>query len=231
MFIIGVTGPRRVLLHGALASGQQVAGLGGLLGGDVVTPDLPGHGDRPPEPYTLEAFVDTARAALGAGGDLVGYSLGGYVSLATAAAHPESVRRVVTIATKLAWTPDVAEAEAGLLDPERLAAKAPGFVADLAARHPGSSADDVLRSTAAFLRGLGAGPPLPLEAVRCPVLVVVGDEDTLVTRAECEDAVARLPAGRLAVLPGTGHIYERMPVDALAALIGPFLAETVTPSA
>lgn len=212
-----------MLLHGALASGTQLAGLGDLTGGDVVTPDLPGHGVHPPVSYALDAFVDTARAALGPGGDLVGYSLGGYVSLATAAAHSEIVRRVVTIATKLAWTPSVAAAEAGRLDPDRLAAKAPGFVADLAARHTGSSAGDVLRSTAAFISGLGDAPPLPLERVRCPVLVVVGAEDALVTRAECEEAVERLPDGRLAVLPGTGHVYERMSVDALAAVIGPFL--------
>ena len=224
MSIIGATGQRRVLLHGALAASDQLAALGDLLGGDVVRPDLPGHGVRPPEPYALETFVDTARAALGDGGDLVGYSLGGYVSLATAAAHPETVRRVVTIATKLAWTPSVAAAEAGRLDPDALAAKAPAFVAELAARHPGSSPTEVLQSTAAFLRGLGDAAPLPLERVRCPVLVVVGDEDRLVTRAECEDAVERLPAGRLAVLPGTGHVYERMPVTALAEVIGPFLA-------
>lgn len=228
MSIIGATetrpGQRRVLLHGALASASQLHALAERLGGDVVRPDLDGHGERQDVPYELARFVDTARAALGAGGDLVGYSLGGYVSLATAIAHPEAVRRVVTIATKLAWTPEVAAAETRRLDFSRLAERAPAFLADLDARHPGSSARAVLERTAAFLTGLGTAPPLALERVACPVMVAVGDEDALVTREECADAVDRLPHGRLAVLPGTGHLFERMDVDALAAVVGPFLA-------
>ncbi|HWL35476.1 MAG TPA: alpha/beta fold hydrolase [Frankiaceae bacterium] len=79
MYIIGATEQRRtVLLHGALASGPQLAGLADLLGGDCVLPDLPGHGASVSQaPYALDDFVDTARAALRGGGDLVGYSLGG----------------------------------------------------------------------------------------------------------------------------------------------------------
>ncbi|HVF03405.1 MAG TPA: alpha/beta fold hydrolase [Frankiaceae bacterium] len=214
---------RRVLLHGALGSAGQLAGLGALLGGDVVRVDLPGHGARPPERHALETFVHAARDALGDGGDLVGYSLGGYVALATAAAHPEAVGRVVTIATKLAWTPALAAAEAARLDLARPTERAPAFVDSLTAAHPGSSAREVLGSTASFIGMLGTAPPLPLDEVRCPVLVVVGADDHLVTLAECEDAVARLPQGRLVVLPGTGHAYERMPVDALAEVIRPFL--------
>lgn len=216
-----------MFLHGALAAADQLTGLADALAvPNAVLPDLDGHGARPETtPFTLDGFVDTARAALASGGDVVGYSLGGYVGLATAIAYPEVVRRVVTIATKLAWTPGVAAAEAGRLDPERLAAKAPAFVADLDRRHPGSSARSMLERTAAFLTGLGSAPPLALERVTCPVLVVVGETDPLVTRAECEDAVRRLPDGRLVVLPDTGHVYERMDVAGLAAVVGDFLAD------
>ncbi len=216
---------RVVLLHGALASGSQLDGLAAhLTGHDVVLPDLDGHGARPEAPYDLAAFVATALAAAGdEPADLVGYSLGGYVALAVAIAHPERVRRVVTVATKLAWTPDVAAAESRRLDPDRLAERAPAFVADLAARHPGPGARAVLTHTAAFLTGLGSAPPLDLTRVTCPVLVLVGADDALVTRAECEAAVAALPDGRLAVLPDTPHQYERMDPAALAARVVPFL--------
>jgi pimeloyl-ACP methyl ester carboxylesterase len=226
MSIIGAkeqVGQRRVLLHGALASSSQLTDLGARLGGDVVRPDLDGHGARADAPYELDAFVDTARAALGAGGDLVGYSLGGYVSLATAIAHPDLVRRVVTIATKLAWTPEVAAAETRRLDYDRLVARAPAFLTDLDARHPGSSARAVLARTVAFMTGLGTAPPLALDRIGCPVLVVVGDADPLVTREECEEAVARLPQGRLAVLAGVGHLFEQMDLDVLAPVVADFL--------
>lgn len=226
MYTIGATELRRtVLLHGALASGSQLTGLAELLDGACVLPDLPGHGASvSAAPYALADFVDTAREALGDGGDLVGYSLGGYVALATALAHPTLVRRVVTVATKLAWTPEVASAEAGRLDVGRLEAKAPSFVEGLSALHPGSSGRSVLERTAAFLLGLGSAPPLELERIACPVLVVVGEDDAMVTRGECEEAVSRLPDGRLAVLPGAPHAYERMDVAALAAVVAPFLA-------
>lgn len=218
---------RLVLLHGALASGAQLAGLGARLdAGDVVTPDLAGHGGQPDTgPYTLDHFVDTAVAAIGSDGpaDLVGYSLGGYVALATAVAYPHLVRRVVTIATKLAWTPAVAAAEAGRLDADRLAERAPAFVAGLAAAHPGPGWRAVVTRTAAFLASLGTAPPLDLAAVAAPTLVVVGEEDALVTYDECADAVARLSDGRLVTLPATPHPYERMDPDLLAGTIAPFL--------
>jgi pimeloyl-ACP methyl ester carboxylesterase len=211
-----------VLLHGALSSGTQLTGLAEALGRpDARTPDLAGHGANPAVRYDLAGFVDTALA--GEPADLVGYSLGGYVALAAAIAHPERVRRVVTIATKLAWTPEVAAAEARRIDPDRLAERAPAFVADLAERHPGPGWRTVVESTAAFLTGLGTAPPLALERVFAPTLVLVGDSDALVTREECEDAVRRMPDARLDVLPDTPHQYERMDVAALAARIAAFL--------
>jgi pimeloyl-ACP methyl ester carboxylesterase len=215
-----------VLLHGALGNAAQLAGLAARLAPDgaVALPDLDGHGARPDAgPFDLGAFVDTVLAAGDGPLDLVGYSLGGYVALAAAAAAPERVRRVVTVATKLAWTPEVAAAEARRLDPDRLTERAPAFVADLAGRHPGPGARTMLERTAAFLTGLGTAPPLDLGAVACPTLVVVGEADALVTRAECEAAVDRLPHGRLAVLPGAPHQYERLDEAALADLIGGFL--------
>ncbi|HEX8003002.1 MAG TPA: alpha/beta fold hydrolase [Mycobacteriales bacterium] len=212
-----------VLLHGALASGTQLRPLADALHRpDARTPDLDGHGARAAAPHELAAFVDTALAG-DEPVDLVGYSLGGYVALAAAIARPDRVRRVVTIATKLAWTPEVAAAETRRLDPDRLAERAPAFVADLAERHPGPGWRTVLAHTAAFLTGLGTAPPLALERVGCPVLLLVGDADAMVTRAECADAARRIPAARLEVLPDTPHAYERMAVAPLAERIGAFL--------
>jgi pimeloyl-ACP methyl ester carboxylesterase len=218
-----------VLLHGALSSGSQLEPLADALHrDDARTPDLPGHGANPAEPYDVASFVDAALAAAQAAGDgpvdLVGYSLGGYVALAAAIAHPERVRRVVTIATKLAWTPEVAAVETRRLDPDRLAEKAPAFVADLAERHPGPGWRTVLTETSTFLTGLGTRPPLELDRITAPTLVLVGGDDALVTRAECEDAVRRIPDARLDVLPDTPHQYERMDVAALASRIADFLA-------
>lgn len=214
-----------VLLHGALATGVQMDGLARALHPNAVTPTLDGHGERPAAPHTLDAFVDTALAAGDGPLDLVGYSLGGYVALAVAIARPDRVRRVVTIATKLAWAPEVAAAETGRLDPDRLAERAPAFVAELAERHPGPGWRSVVANTQAFLTGLGTAPPLDLARVAAPVLVLRGDADAMVTAEECEDAVRALPRARYETLPGAPHQYERLDVAALAGRIAGFLAE------
>jgi pimeloyl-ACP methyl ester carboxylesterase len=97
-------------------------------------------------------------------------------------------------------------------------------VADLDALHPGPGWRAVVTSTASFLTGLGAGPPLDLAQVRCPVLLLLGSDDAMVTREECDGAVAAMPDARLVLLPGAPHQYERMDTEVLAREIGPFLA-------
>ncbi|GAB6987765.1 alpha/beta fold hydrolase [Nocardioides pyridinolyticus] len=67
--------------------------------GDVVVPDLPGHGDAalPPENPTVEDFADVVEKELG-GYDrvhVVGVSLGGLVGQVLAARRPELVERLV----------------------------------------------------------------------------------------------------------------------------------------
>jgi pimeloyl-ACP methyl ester carboxylesterase len=195
---------------------------------DVRVPDLDGHGLRTEDaPYSLDLFVATALAAAGDGepADLVGYSLGGYVALATAIAHPHRVRRVVTVATKLDWaTADVAAAAAGGMDPDAIEREAPAFAERLAAQHPGPGWRSVMQRTAAFIGALGTAPPLDLARVPCPVLLLVGAEDALVTREECERARDTLPYGTLEVLPDRGHPFERMDLDAVEALVRRALA-------
>lgn len=90
-----------VFLHGAgtnLAMWQpQVERLSDTF--RCIAIDLPGHGSRQPERFTLEAGVEATRDAIdehaGGSATLVGLSLGGYVEIATAAAHPERVDGLV----------------------------------------------------------------------------------------------------------------------------------------
>lgn len=90
-----------VFLHGAGANlamwNLQVEQLSDEF--RCIPMDLPAHGARRAEPFTLEAAVEataeTIRRPGGGHATLVGLSLGAYVVYATAAAHPELVAGVV----------------------------------------------------------------------------------------------------------------------------------------
>ncbi|MFC3997556.1 alpha/beta fold hydrolase [Nocardiopsis sediminis] len=90
-----------VLVHGLRLSGSmwrpQVEALG-AQGRRVVAPDLPGHGTRRGERFTLGGAVEAVGDAVeGVGGRalVVGLSMGGFVSIATAAAAPDRVAGLV----------------------------------------------------------------------------------------------------------------------------------------
>src|SRR5262245_1434341 len=140
-----MTASHTILLHGALGDASQLAPLAERLasvGGRAVTVlELPGHGTTPltDGSFGIEAFAHAVVDALDESGiadaDFFGYSMGGYVALYLAATAPTRVRRVATLATKLAWTPEVAARESSLLDAATIRAKVPKFAAALEQRH------------------------------------------------------------------------------------------------
>ncbi len=84
-----------ILVHGATLNGASWAPVRRILeeaGLHVVTPDLPGHGHRRSEPFTLDAAVKTVVDAVNAAPPgpivLAGDSLGSYTSQASAAHLP-----------------------------------------------------------------------------------------------------------------------------------------------
>lgn len=90
-----------VLVHGLRLSGSMWRPQVELLEGQgrrVAAPDLPGHGSRRGEAFSLGRAVDTVLEAIdGVGGRalLVGLSLGGFVSIAAAGAAPGRVAGLV----------------------------------------------------------------------------------------------------------------------------------------
>lgn len=66
----------------------------------TIAVDLPGHGTRAGQPFTLDGAADVVAAAIREGSAdgravVVGLSLGGYVAMVLAARDPESVRGLV----------------------------------------------------------------------------------------------------------------------------------------
>src|SRR5258705_13595021 len=99
-----------VILHGALGDGAQMSplieALRHSLDHEILAFDFEGHGraSDPGRAFRASHFAENLLAQLDAAGahrvTLFGYSMGGYVALLFAHAHPARVARVMTLATK-----------------------------------------------------------------------------------------------------------------------------------
>jgi len=94
--------PAIVFVHGTRLTGSVWAAQQDALGGEfrTIAPDLPAHGARAGEPFTLDGAADAVSAAIGThapGGRavVVGLSLGGYVAMTLAAREPDRVSGLV----------------------------------------------------------------------------------------------------------------------------------------
>jgi pimeloyl-ACP methyl ester carboxylesterase len=221
-----------VLLHAfPLSSAMWLAqreGLGPVC--QVVTPDQRGFGGSPlgdDEP-SLDRCADDLAALLDRLGlervVLGGLSMGGYVAMAFLRAHPDRVEALVLADTRAgADTEPQREARLRLADAvveEGSTALADAVLPTLLGRTSAATRPLV----AGRVRGLVAAAPAPavawasramaarqdsfdvLRSCKVPALVLVGDEDELAPVAEAQAMVDALPRGRLAVLPGAGHL-------------------------
>src|SRR3954471_9922141 len=94
-------GPVLACLHGLTGHGGRFRRLADALGRRVVAPDLRGHGDSTSDPpWTTERHVEDvvqALAHLEGPLDLLGFSYGGRIAAALAAAAPGRVGRLVLL--------------------------------------------------------------------------------------------------------------------------------------
>jgi pimeloyl-ACP methyl ester carboxylesterase len=221
-----------LLVHGALGAAAQMTPLQSALGGSAYMVELEGHGDTPmpAERYDVRRFAQNVRDYMRDRGieraGVFGYSMGGYVALLLAAESPELVTSVATLATKLAWSPEVAVKETSRLDPTTIRAKVPKFAAALEQRHAGAGGwEAVLSRTSTLMTELGARPVLDagvLARITQPARLMVGDRDTVVSVDETAAAARTLAAGEFGVLPNTAHPLEQVRMPLLAAALHDF---------
>jgi pimeloyl-ACP methyl ester carboxylesterase len=227
-----------ILIHGALGCGPQVAPLQALLSAnrDVRVLELEGHGQTPSElnQYSIERFAQNLRDFMAAEAidraSLFGYSMGGYVALYVAAEQPEMVTSIVTLGTKLAWTPDSAARETSRLDPATIRAKVPKFADQLERRHTGAGGWElVLAKTASLMTQLGSRPIVDaalLGRIQHPVRLMVGDRDAVVSVDETIAAMRGMRRAELAVLPSTPHPLEQVRMPLIASMVRDFIDAT-----
>jgi pimeloyl-ACP methyl ester carboxylesterase len=233
-----------VLVHGLRTSRTmwraQVEALR-AYGVEALAVDLPGHGERRGERFTLDGAVGAVADGVDAVGGralVVGLSLGGYVGIAHAARRPEQVAGLVAaacstrplvalvdgwalLARGIARLPDAgAGLNQGMVD----RVLSPSAAADVAA---GGFALDVMDDVLRAMRA--ATPVADLARVEAPVWLVNGRYDHF--RGEEGRFLRACRDGRLVVVPGATHLvsltapvgFTRVvlgAVDAVSALDG-----------
>lgn len=212
-----------LLLHGAIGAKDQLQPLAEILKSDyeVHTLNFSGHGGEPmPMNFSMEQFAEDVLTYLKENNisktNIFGYSMGGYVALYLAKHHPEKVEKVITLATKFEWTAEIAAKEIKMLNAEKIAEKIPAFAATLAKRHEPSDWKQVLQKTADMMMTLGNNNTLKLsdyKAIAIPVLLMIGDEDNMVTLTETQEVFKSLQNGKLIVLKNTQHPIEKVDVN------------------
>lgn len=228
---------RALLLHGLGATGGVWDGVAAALGGDVVAPDLPGHGGAGtlPAAYTFAGVAEAVADLVDpAGTVLLGHSFGGVVALHLAG-RP-GVRAVVGLGVKVAWSDE------DLVRAAALAARPPavfGSREEAVARHLRVAGLTGLVDPASDLaaagvvddgdggwrlaldpRAFGVGEPgvaALLTAAPGPAVLARGEHDAMVT----DDDLRALGVPPV-VLPGLGHNAHVEDPAAVAALLVPY---------
>src|SRR4249919_1845788 len=242
--------PVLVLLHGATGNGRMWAPVRRILearGYRVLTPDLPGHGSRRAELFTLQgavqAVVEAVASVEPAPVVVAGDSLGGYVTMASAAALPPAqLRGLVPSGCTMIF-------QGSALWPFRIKGLAhkllaatvgekrllgPRFVRELGKLGISEAdAHDLIAggvNLAAFgdcVRALtGVNFPVMLSAAHVPVRLVNGGDDKQILRDRVRFEAA-VPRARHVIFPGAGHGVSLLRSQEFADLLDEFATQPV----
>lgn len=182
----------------------------------VILMDLRGHGRSTNAADTLHA-EDMLNDVLGlldmlqvTAVHIAGYSLGGYLGLMAALSRPKLVTTLLMHATKFYWTPEAVKAMRAQLDPDTMAQKVPTYADQLAQEHGGRNWRGLVRQAGDLIVELSQkGITEKMAAnTQCPVLVSVGEKDSLVSILEAQRLAQVMPHGELLVLPGVRHPFQ-----------------------
>jgi pimeloyl-ACP methyl ester carboxylesterase len=202
-----------ILIHGALGTAEELKPLVPYLENHYAVHlyELPGHGERAgeSEKFKLNELEKDFRSFIQKMGDCVvfGFSLGGYLALQAAMHGEKRIKGIVTLGTKVKWSPEEAEKEVRNLDVQFLEEKAAPFYTYLSELH-GDHLVELCRHTAAFMRELGDQPTLTTETVTdisIPVRMGRGGKDRMVDAESTCTLVEAIPHAEYIEIPSFPH--------------------------
>jgi pimeloyl-ACP methyl ester carboxylesterase len=211
----------------------------------VVAPDLPGFGESPPAPFTIEGAagaISEFLAVLGLPKAVIcGLSMGGYVALALARKHAEKLAGLILADTRAGVDDSTTRANrtksitvasekgtAALFEgmlPRVLSEQTRATKPDVVARIKSIAAKQPAPSTASALAALRDRPDANsgLKAIAVPTLVLVGEFDAVTPPLSAANLAAQIRGSTLAHIPGAGHLSNLENHEAFNAAVRAFL--------
>jgi 3-oxoadipate enol-lactonase len=198
-----------------------------------ISMDLPGFGTSPlrGEETSMESAAEDIEKLLNElvpheKAVLCGLSMGGYVLFEFMRKHADRARALVLASTRAAAdTPEAkanrfnmirqveskgASAAVELMIPKLLGKTALQNRPELTEKVRGMILKNTPEGITAALRGMAnrRGSTDLLPQIKCPVLILAGEEDALIPPEEARSMKEKLPDGRLAVIPKAGHLLN-----------------------
>ncbi|HEX8152888.1 MAG TPA: alpha/beta hydrolase [Thermoanaerobaculia bacterium] len=210
-----------VWIHGFPLSNDIFAPQRAIGGANHLMPNLPGFGGTPADADTIEGFAASILAQHRGPAIFAGMSMGGYVAMQIARIAPELVEGLILIDTR--ETADTPEQRQGRFDtiakvekegiapvveamlPKMLTANAPDALrAEVRRIMESSSREGVI----AGLRAMAGRPssfPV-LASLTVPILIAVGEEDTITPPSDAERMANNVRHGTLLRIPDAAHL-------------------------
>ena len=219
-----------IFLHGVTDSWRSFEGVLAHLPPSIraIAISQRGHGrsSQPEGEYTFRTFAADARAVLDVlqirSAIVVGHSMGAMVASQFAVDFPERTRALVLMGAFASMRDNPAVAELGphiatLTDPVdpafirafqegTVVRRSPAGLVDMAVRESQRLPARVWR--AIFAEFQKTDLVRALTAVKAPALIVWGDRDNVVTRADTDRLRGALPQARLVIYEGAGHGFH-----------------------
>jgi 3-oxoadipate enol-lactonase len=210
-----------------------------------------GFSDKPEGPYTAEQMADDASNLLAAlnipKARVFGVSMGGMIAQELTLRHPEKVEKVVLGCTlpggpnsKLA----APEITMQLMEGTKLMASNPDKAFDtiLPLLYPETFIKANPQIKQMMMAGLSMMPPTPpetadramaglltfnaydrLNQIKCPVMIVHGDQDVLIPPENAQILKSQIPQAEVYMIPGAGHAFQAVDLNGIHQRIVQFL--------
>ena len=151
---------------------------------------------------------------------IMGYSMGGYAGIDLAIRHQEGLVKVITLGTKLNWSPRVAEEEISRISIEGLKP-----IHEKLEKEHGNAWRDVVYATHSIMKGIGENPikKEDMAGITIPVHLLVGEKDKMVTAEETKAFAESGHTITWEVVPMQPHLLERVDAGLIAKRINSLL--------